>query len=198
MSSKKKSSVKQEPEEYIVEKILEKRMNGIKVEYFLKWKGYTEADNTWEPEENLDCPEMIKDFEDNLKKKKEGGGGGGAAAVLTGGGGGGADKKRKQSSTENESEVPSKKKAEEERPRGFDRKLEPDRIIGATDSSGELMFLIKWKGCDEADLVSSKIANVKCPQTVIKFYEERLTWLPGNTCDDEKNDDGKAKPKKTS
>ena len=30
-----------------------------------------------------------------------------------------------------------------ERPRGFERRLDPERIVGATDSSGELMFLIK-------------------------------------------------------
>ena len=30
-----------------------------------------------------------------------------------------------------------------ERLRGFERRLDPERIVGATDSSGELMFLIK-------------------------------------------------------
>merc|ERR1712083_813577 len=162
----------EEEEEYSVEKVVDKRVgrNG-KVEYLLKWKGYGGEDNTWEPRENLDCEDLIEAFEKKRKeksdKKKEA-------------------EKRKSGATSSDASS-KKKKGDEEKPRGFDRSLDPERIIGATDSSGELMFLIKWKGSDEADLVPAREANVKCPQTVIKFYEERLTWHTSSQDDD--NDD---------
>ncbi|XP_059486105.1 chromobox protein homolog 1-like [Neocloeon triangulifer] len=166
----------EEEEEYSVEKVLDRRMRGSKVEYLLKWKGYSDADNTWEPEENLDCPDLISEFENNRKKKE-------AAKAPK------EEKPKKRSAApEDKPKPPAKKKAPEEdsKPRGFARNLEPEKIIGATDSSGELMFLMKWKGTDEADLVPSRQANKECPQVVIAFYEERLTWHQSN------HDDGDA------
>lgn len=38
---------------YIVEKIKGHRGKGKKKEYFIKWKGYPDKDNTWEPLKNL-------------------------------------------------------------------------------------------------------------------------------------------------
>lgn len=162
-SSKKKPTKEVEPEgeEFAVETILDKRIRGNKVEYYLKWKGFPDSENSWEPKENLDCPELIAQFEESRKAKSEDKG---------------EPEKKVKATTDSAQSPPKKKKKADTGPKGFDRGLEAERIIGATDASGELQFLIQWKGSDEKDLVPARVANVKCPQVVIKFYEERLTW----------------------
>ncbi|KAF4012521.1 hypothetical protein G4228_002900 [Cervus hanglu yarkandensis] len=170
--------LEEEEEEYVVEKVLDRRVVKGKVEYLLKWKGFSDEDNTWEPEENLDCPDLIAEFLQSQKTAHE-----------TDKSEGGKRKADSDSEDKGEESKPKKKKEESEKPRGFARGLEPERIIGATDSSGELMFLMKWKNSDEADLVPAKEANVKCPQVVISFYEERLTWHSYPSEDDDKKDD---------
>ncbi|KAA0185577.1 Chromobox protein 1 (Heterochromatin protein 1 beta) [Fasciolopsis buskii] len=202
-------------DEYQVEKILKVRIKGGKKEYFLKWKGYPDEDNTWEPEENLDCPDLIKEFEDKRAREKavpasparsssstensrvrarsKGSTQGSSPKHSASEEVAEPPKKKRQSvapsdngDTASESVAEEPKQTEEDakaktpksttKARGFGRGLKAERIIGATDSSGELMFLMKWKDSDEADLVPAREANIKCPQVVIRFYEERLTW----------------------
>ncbi|CAH2065878.1 unnamed protein product, partial [Iphiclides podalirius] len=168
-------------EEYVVEKVLDKRTVKGKIQYLLKWKGYKEEESTWEPVENLDCEQLIKTFEESRKEKEKS-----RKSEDRG-------KKRVRESSEDTSvsgrkgrdnsvssmEEPkeSKKEKKEDKSRsGFERGLKAEKIIGASDATGELMFLIKWAESDEAELVPAKVANIKCPQQVIAFYEERLTW----------------------
>ncbi|KAH9585941.1 Chromobox protein 1, variant 3 [Schistosoma haematobium] len=216
-------------DEFQVEKILKVRIRNGRKEYFLKWKGYSEEDNTWEPEENLDCPDLIKEFEERrarertsltspartssadskLKNRTKGSSLSSDSAKDISEEVPEPAKKKRTSSIpasveESASEVPNvpdepKEPTNEDqkkvvkatgKTRGFARGLKAERIIGATDSSGELMFLMKCdsmrhtcclpvffrKDSDEADLVPAREANIKCPQIVIRFYEERLTW----------------------
>ena len=48
---------------YKVEEILDLRLKHGKLEYLVKWSGYTDNYNTWEPEANCaNSPEIISDF----------------------------------------------------------------------------------------------------------------------------------------
>lgn len=92
------------------------------------------------------------------------------------------EKKRRRNSESKENKKRPKEKKdedhenEEQEKGGFDAGYEPEKIIGATEVNGELAFLVQWKGGNKAQLIPSKLARIKCPQLVIDFYEERLTW----------------------
>ncbi|CAF1163682.1 unnamed protein product [Rotaria sordida] len=153
--------------EFIVEKILDRKVVNGEVYYFLKWKGFDDSENTWEPEMNLDCPELIADYHKRAKKSLET-----SETTIK------DSNKRsiRNSLDQQESITDSSKKSKQADEFGYGRGLEIEKILGATDVYGELMFLIKWQATDKPELVPARIANVKSPQQVIRFYEDRLTW----------------------
>jgi chromobox protein 1 len=166
-STENKNSIKSE-EEYIVERIISKRVSKSgKVEYLLKWKDYSDDENTWEPRENLGCKEMINECEKGLTEK-----------LLN-------ESEKNNKKPKSDSAVLnlySGKKTSNIKPgdgikvEGFGRGLEPDSILGATEVLNKIMFLVKWKGCEEKDLISVEEAKQKCPLTVIEYYQSLIGW----------------------
>ncbi|XP_029719934.1 chromobox protein homolog 3 [Aedes albopictus] len=196
--NKQSDSESSEEEEYVVEKVVDRRERKGKVEYFLKWKGYDSSANTWEPRENLECPELIKAFEDaraaarkenaSKEKEKEKEKKKPSKPSSTSSTKRKADSDGEEASDDDKDDAASTKSsksksaadndaaASDDGMNGFERGYVPEKILGATEANNELLFLIQWKDKDKAQLVSSKEARKHCPQLVIDFYEERLIW----------------------
>ena len=60
-----------EAEQYIVEKVKGKKIVKGKIMYYVKWKGFPENENTWEPINNFQDPKPYKDYENMLNKKNK-------------------------------------------------------------------------------------------------------------------------------
>ena len=113
------------------------------MEYLLKWIGYPEDENTWEPEDNLNRPDLISKYEDEHCTKT-------TPAVTTSSSSkdrfdgdvidGGINRKKNGSNDLKLEEETS----EDIGPVGFDRGLEPEEILGATEEDGQILFLMKW------------------------------------------------------
>ncbi|KAG0464416.1 hypothetical protein HPP92_020485 [Vanilla planifolia] len=59
---------------YEIEDIRKKRMRKGEVQYLIKWRGWPEASNTWEPFENLKfCADFIEAFEEKSRSRKSSG-----------------------------------------------------------------------------------------------------------------------------
>lgn len=174
-------------QEFVVEKIIRRRIFNGRVEYFLKWKGFTDAENTWEPEDNLDCPELIEHFLRNTHFLEENEEEQAAQEFIP-----------KEEMTEQETEISCLQSQQQpvtvqsnsdvlepddeqsDTPTNLSTYLEPECIIGSTDRQGELMFLVKWKNSDDVALLPAREASTMCPQVVIDFYEHKLTWHCGD------------------
>ena len=58
-------------EEWEVEKILDLRQRHGKNEYLIRWKGYTQGDNTWEPEDNLqNAGEKLQEYLQSIPQSR--------------------------------------------------------------------------------------------------------------------------------
>ncbi|CAL8129502.1 unnamed protein product [Orchesella dallaii] len=180
-------------DQYIVERILRKRIGATgEAEYFLKWQGYSDNENTWEPAGHINA-DLILEFEkkteedgtNNQLEKKE------QSSKMKSGAKKEVEQLKKRQLAEDGDEPVKKprkrnsKKEDHPIKYGFDRGLEAEEIIGASFEKKRLKFLIKWKGDHGVEMVPAEVANVKCTQLVIGYYEERvfLTNAESNTAE---------------
>jgi len=67
------SDTDSEEERFEVEAILDSKKEGGQSLYLIKWKGFEkEEDNTWEPEENIDCKEKLVQFKKEATEENAG------------------------------------------------------------------------------------------------------------------------------
>jgi len=178
-------------EYYSMEEILDKRITNGKVEYLIKWNEYSDHENTWESEENVLRDELITAYEikvasQNIKKEI-------SECTI---------KRTLRNSTIEKSKLSVAKEVEkkikikvekEENDKDEDEhsevncwndnfkdssglELKPEKIITVIHVNGELLFMIKWQGAEEANFVPARVANEKYTEMVIDFYQNKLKW----------------------
>uniref|UniRef100_A0A6B2LJR9 Chromo domain-containing protein n=1 Tax=Arcella intermedia TaxID=1963864 RepID=A0A6B2LJR9_9EUKA len=139
----------------------------------MKWKGYSDAENTWEDEENLlDAQHLLKEF--NKNEEKEGDPENDPEAPNSEPP---AKKQRREMDPKKQQDPGAAKrqrKAKEEV--GFDHGDKVQEIVGARIIKNVLHLYVQWKGKNVCSFVPADVCNKKIPQKVIQFYESRIKF----------------------
>ena len=172
---------------FAIEEICGARIQNGKKEYYIKWKLYARSPMSWELAENIYAPDLVAAYykaeeeREEWRKWREK-----------------EDEERRKRWAAFQNKGQKKQKARKtfpvsRRDSGFRRGLEAEKILGARESNGEKVFLMKWKpgGEEYANWVSSSHAKIICPQVVIAFYQKNLPFPK-----DKKEKEKKKKEKK--
>lgn len=77
----------------------------------------------------------------------------------------------------NSKKVKKPKIEEVVKPRGYERELPIDKIIGAAvHPSGEVMYLVKWQFCDEFDMVPGTQVKEKSPEALLTYFQDKCPY----------------------
>uniref|UniRef100_A0A1I7TM74 Chromo domain-containing protein n=1 Tax=Caenorhabditis tropicalis TaxID=1561998 RepID=A0A1I7TM74_9PELO len=142
---------------FTVEKVLDKRMGKAgREEYLIQWQGFPESESSWEPKENLQCVQLLADFEKEYAKREKP-----------------TTRRRPKTPEQDQSAASAEEEPNTNDAFGLNGK-QLKCLVGLTRASGELHFLCKFSD-DTARLLPTKEVNLRYPQQVIKYYESKLT-----------------------
>ena len=141
--------------EYEVEAILDSKLDEAgNTEYLVKWKSHGEADGehddvdeTWEPRDNLACPELLRHFEATHTRTRKAAAGDGAKDADGG-------------------VVAARAAAKQFR-----------KVVGARPASEGSVLLFEVLLADGSSAIETNaVLRENAPQILIDFYEERLRF----------------------
>jgi len=160
--------------EYEVEEILDKKVRKGKNFYLLKWKGYPDSANSWEPEENLStCPLLVQQFEEGRNAKKKSAGRKRASP----------EKQKSESKQEKTEDLIKKAKLSEstntEKTMEQNGEAKPRKILGFRKNEiGKIEYLVEFDTPSDIPIIGSLTSDYfanNCPMILINYLEQHVS-----------------------
>ncbi|KAF5269892.1 hypothetical protein FQR65_LT05691 [Abscondita terminalis] len=176
----KKDEEEDDDTQYEVQEIMnEKMMKGVR-HYLIRWKGYDEDGDTWEPETTLDCADLIKKFKEKSNEEnespKKGKKGKAAEGKLSKKGKRRYDKAVENGKKGKKEETSSKKSKSKSLPEvdwESDDEFEVDRILDVYfKKNGKREFLVSWKGYPSTQDSWEPEENLDCTNLIERYMEK--------------------------
>lgn len=151
-----KLKAKDSNNEYEVEAIMGSKTYKGKTKYLIRWKGWDEADDTWEPEDTLHCPELIRAFNKKGKSTPK------------------KAKKIKKSKKRNVDDSGSEEDDSDDSDYGVGHKrkgasgeYEVERVLNSRiNKHGKWEFFVMWKGYGPDENTWEPESNLNCPKLI--------------------------------
>ena len=151
-------------QEYLVEKIIGKRIENGKEKFRVKWLGFPLSQCTWEPIENLkNVIPLIEDYKLNEKKTK-------SEKLLK--------RKRKDKLDVSDVKVINKEtKVDEKKPIAKDTKNYRVKDIFKIDRNFNAVVEIEENSNNKILTLPTSALKVQCPELLIDFYENKFKQI---------------------
>lgn len=138
--------------EFEVESIVDSKIVKGKTKYLVRWKNYDQSDDTWQAEETLNCPELIRAFKKkssvkNVKAKKA--------------------KKRKHNDSGTEDDDSGDSDYGSKAKKGAKGEYEVEKVLDARiNRHGKWDFFVMWKGWSPDNNNWEPESNLNCPKLI--------------------------------